>query len=92
MPRALQEAGYATGHFGKWHIGSVQAESPTSPGGAGFDEWLSGLNFFDLDPYLSRKGKYEQVKGQGSVIAMDATIRERVDALWASLGINLPGR
>lgn len=74
IAEALKSAGYVTGHFGKWHIGSVQAESPTSPGGAGFDEWLSGLNFFDIDPYLSRNGKYEQVKGQGSVIAMDATI------------------
>ncbi len=74
IAEALKSAGYVTGHFGKWHIGSVQAKSPTSPGGAGFDEWLSGLNFFDTDPYLSRNGKYEQVKGQGSVIAMDATL------------------
>ena len=74
IAEALKEAGYVTGHFGKWHIGSVQAESPTSPGGQGFDEWLSGLNFFDVDPYLSRNGRYEQIKGQGSVISMDAAI------------------
>ena len=70
----LKDAGYVTGHFGKWHIGSVQPESPTSPGGAGFDEWLSGLNFFDNTPYLSRNGKYEQIKGAGTVITMDATL------------------
>ena len=74
VAEALRDSGYVTGHFGKWHIGSVQPESPTSPGGAGFDEWFSGLNFFDLDPYLSRNGQYENPKGQGSVIAMDATI------------------
>ncbi|MDA7916050.1 sulfatase-like hydrolase/transferase [Verrucomicrobia bacterium] len=74
IAEALKSVGYVTGHFGKWHIGSVQAESPTSPGGAGFDEWLSGLNFFDNDPYLSRNGKYEHLKGPGSVISMDATI------------------
>ena len=74
VAEALKQAGYVTGHFGKWHIGSVQAESPTSPGGAGFDEWLSGLNFFDNDPYLSRNGNYEHLKGPGTVIAMDATI------------------
>jgi len=74
IAEALKGAGYVTGHFGKWHIGSVQADSPTSPGGAGFDEWLSGLNFFDVDPYLSRNGKYEHIKGQGSIISMDATI------------------
>jgi arylsulfatase A-like enzyme len=71
----LRDAGYVTGHFGKWHIGSVQAESPTSPGGAGFDEWLSGLNFFDIDPYLSRNGIYERLNGQGTVITTDETIR-----------------
>ncbi len=74
IAEALKGAGYVTGHFGKWHIGSVQADSPTSPGGAGFDEWLSGLNFFDVDPYLSRNGRYEHIKGQGSIISMDATI------------------
>ncbi|MCZ6673936.1 MAG: sulfatase-like hydrolase/transferase [Verrucomicrobia bacterium] len=74
IAEALKDAGYVTGHFGKWHIGSVQKESPTSPGGAGFDEWFSGLNFFDLDPYLSRNGTYENPKGQGSIISMDATI------------------
>jgi arylsulfatase A-like enzyme len=74
IAEALRDAGYVTGHFGKWHIGSVQKESPTSPGGAGFDEWFSGLNFFDRDPYLSRNGIYENPKGQGSIISMDATI------------------
>ena len=70
----LGKAGYVTGHFGKWHIGSVPSNSPTSPGGAGFDEWLSGLNFFDNDPYLSRNGKYQRIKGAGTVISMDATL------------------
>lgn len=74
IAEALKGAGYATGHFGKWHIGSVQPDSPTNPGGAGFDEWLSGLNFFDNDPYLSRNGKYEHLTGPGSVVTMDATI------------------
>jgi arylsulfatase A-like enzyme len=74
IAEGLKATGYVTGHFGKWHIGSVQAESPTCPGQAGFDEWLSGLNFFDNDPYLSRNGRYEQIKGPGSVISMDATL------------------
>ncbi|MDE0935856.1 MAG: sulfatase-like hydrolase/transferase [Mariniblastus sp.] len=74
IAEALKSSGYVTGHFGKWHIGSVQPDSPTNPGGAGFDEWLSGLNFFDNDPYLSRNGKYEHLKGAGTVISMDATI------------------
>lgn len=74
IAEALKTVGYVTGHFGKWHIGSVQPDSPTNPGGAGFDEWLSGLNFFDNDPYLSRNGHYEHLEGPGTVISMDATI------------------
>lgn len=74
IAEALHEAGYVTGHFGKWHIGSVQRESPTCPGGQGFDEWLSGLNFFDNDPYLSRNGRFEQIIGSGTEITMDATL------------------
>ena len=70
----MKQAGYVTGHFGKWHIGSVQPDSPTSPSGAGFDEWLSGLNFFDNNPYLSRNGKYQQIEGSGTVITMDAAL------------------
>lgn len=74
IAEGMKSAGYVTGQFGKWHIGSVQAESPTCPGQAGFDEWLTGLNFFDNDAYLSRNGKFEQVKGKGTVITMDATL------------------
>lgn len=74
IAEALKSKAYLTAHFGKWHIGSVQKESPTSPGGQGFDHWLSGLNFFDRDPYLSHNGTYKQYKGQGSVIAMDHAI------------------
>lgn len=32
----LSSAGYATGHFGKWHLGSAQGRLPTDQG---FDEW-----------------------------------------------------
>ncbi len=71
IAEALKTKGYLTAHFGKWHIGSVQKESPTSPGGQGFDHWLSGLNFFDRDPYLSLNGTFKQFKGQGTVITMD---------------------
>jgi arylsulfatase len=71
LARALKQAGYATGFFGKWHIGSAQKKSPVCPGALGFDEWLMGLNFFDQDPCLSQGGTYRQFKGQGSVIVMD---------------------
>jgi arylsulfatase A-like enzyme len=74
LPEALKSAGYVTGHFGKWHIGSVQPESPTSPGKIGFDEWLTNLNFFDVDPYFAQNGKIVQLEGQGTVLTMTATL------------------
>ena len=40
LAEALRAAGYATGHFGKWHLGPVKASSPVSPNQSGFDESL----------------------------------------------------
>ncbi|MDF1862162.1 MAG: sulfatase-like hydrolase/transferase [Verrucomicrobiales bacterium] len=74
IAETLKAAGYVTGIFGKVHLGSGQPDSPCNPGGMGFDEWVIGLNFFDNDPYLSRKGKIEHRKGKGSVILMDDAI------------------
>ena len=59
----LSDAGYATTLNGKWHVGSAQKDSPVNPGNSGFDEWVIGLNFFDNDPYLSRNGIVEQIRG-----------------------------
>ena len=76
IAQILRDAGYACGHFGKWHVGPVKAESPTSPGAMGFDEWLSHDNFFEMDPYLSRNGgPPEQFKGESSEIIVEETIR-----------------
>ena len=74
IAEALKTAGYVTGHFGKWHVGSVQKTSPVNPGASGFDEWLSAPNFFDLNPILSRNGVAVQCKGDSSMIAVDAAI------------------
>lgn len=72
----LRDAGYATGHFGKWHVGPVKKSSPTNPGAMGFDEWLSHDNFFELDPFLSRNGgPPQQFMGESSEIIIDDTIR-----------------
>lgn len=72
----LSEAGYACGHFGKWHVGTVKADSPLSPGAMGFDEWLSHDNFFELNPTLSRNGAPpEKIEGESSEILIDEAIR-----------------
>ena len=72
----LRDAGYATAHFGKWHVGPVKKSSPTNPGAAGFDEWLSHDNFFELDPVFSRNGgPPKKFVGESSEILIDEAIR-----------------
>lgn len=70
----LRRAGYATGHFGKWHLGSVCEGGTATPGASGFDEWFSAPNFFDNDPILSREGRAVQTRGEGSMVTVDAAL------------------
>ncbi len=80
LPQALRRAGYTTGHFGKWHLNGVRgpgvpvlADDANHPGRYGFDEWLSVTNYFDIDPLMSRQGRFEQFKGDSSnVIVAEA--------------------
>lgn len=39
LAEALQSVGYATGLFGKWHLGGVNWEGRRGPTNQGFDEW-----------------------------------------------------
>ena len=76
IAKLLRDAGYATGHFGKWHLGAVKAASPLNPGAFGFDEWVSHDNFFELDPWFSRNGAPpEQFKGESSEIVVAEALR-----------------
>jgi arylsulfatase A-like enzyme len=82
LVRALRDAGYTTGHFGKWHLNGysgpgvpVLASDDHNPGEFGFDEWLSVTNFFDRDPLMSRKGKFEEFKGDSSGIIVAEALR-----------------
>ena len=76
IARLLKEKGYLCGHFGKWHLGPVKKSSPTNPGNAGFDEWLSHDNFFELNPTLSRNGGDPQmIAGEGSEIIVAAATK-----------------
>lgn len=72
----LRNAGYRCGHFGKWHVGTVKAGSPTNPGAMGFHEWVSHDNFFELNPSLSRNGGPPEVfRGESSEIVVNEAIR-----------------
>jgi arylsulfatase A-like enzyme len=76
IAQILRKAGYACGHFGKWHVGPVKADSPTNPGAMGFDQWLSHDNFFEMNPILSRNGgEPTRFEGESSEIIIDETIR-----------------
>ena len=71
MPQFFREAGYATGLFGKWHLGDSY---PYRPQDRGFDEVLSfrawGISSLAdywmndyFDPWLLRRGEYQRQKG-----------------------------
>ena len=90
LAEAMKKAGYATGHFGKWHLNGLRgpgvpilANDTHSPGAIGFDEWISVTNFFDRDPIMSRKGRFEEFMGDSSEIAVVEAlkfIREKAKA------------
>ncbi|MEE3370739.1 MAG: sulfatase-like hydrolase/transferase [Planctomycetota bacterium] len=75
LAEVLRQAGYATAHFGKWHLGSVRRTSPAHPGHNGFQHWLSAPNFFDNDPILSRQGAAVQLRGESSGVTVDAALQ-----------------
>ncbi|MEM9158865.1 MAG: arylsulfatase [Verrucomicrobiota bacterium] len=71
----LQENGYATACFGKWHNGSVY---PETPNGQGFDEFLGilgGLSQLYFDPILNHNGEAKQYKGYITEILAEASIQ-----------------
>ena len=82
ISRALDEAGYATGHFGKWHLNGLRgAGVPVLAGDAhgpavfGFDTWLSVTNFFERDPLMSRDGLIAQHEGDSSEVIVGEALR-----------------
>ena len=79
---ALRDAGYATGHFGKWHLNGMRgpgvpmfATDSHHPGKFGFDKWLSVTNFFDRNPIMSRQGKFAEFTGDSSEIIVDEALK-----------------
>lgn len=82
LPQALKQAGYATAHFGKWHLNGVGGrgvpilgDDANHPGHYGFDTWLSVTNYFDLSPLMSRNGKFECLEGEPSELMVRESLR-----------------
>jgi arylsulfatase A-like enzyme len=70
IAKALKTSGYATGHFGKWHLGS----GPVHPTNMGFDiSWYSP-NFFDIGGKLTCGKETAVVTDDSSVFTMDLAI------------------
>jgi arylsulfatase A-like enzyme len=82
VAQALKAVGYATGHFGKWHLNGVSgpgklipASDPLNPGRFGFDEWFSTSNFFETDWSFSHNGQTVQTAGDGSDAIMAQALK-----------------
>ena len=82
LSQALKKAGYATAHFGKWHLGGVQGsampilpDDPNSPKQYGFDEWLSATNYIEMNPLMTHNGKIVGLKGESSVLMVEAGLK-----------------
>jgi len=82
IAQALSSAGYATGHFGKWHLNGLRgagvpvlADDSHHPGAFGFQHWLTTTNFFDMDPLLGRMGEFEEFKGDSSEVVVDEALK-----------------
>ena len=88
LPKTLSAAGYATAHFGKWHLGSSQGRLPNDQG---FDEWYGIPRTTDEAMFPSQPGAkaagaefmhvMEGRKGERSreVVLYDLDQRRRID-------------
>jgi len=82
LPQAVKQAGYATGHFGKWHLngvsgtGKVMPDSdPLAPQNCGFDESFSVSNYFETNSIFGRRGIPEQTTGDGSDVIVGEALK-----------------
>jgi arylsulfatase A-like enzyme len=76
IAQLLRQQGYATGLFGKWHLGPSRAGAPNNPGNMGFDEWVSTDNFFGHSPLMSRNGaEPERHHGESSETVVRQALR-----------------
>ena len=81
IAQVAQQAGYATGHFGKWHLNGVAGpgkvipdSDPLSPRHFGFDESFSVSNYFELDWTFGHNGVAEKATGDGSEVIVSQAL------------------
>lgn len=93
-PSLLSEAGYATGLFGKWHLGRADRFHPTR---FGFDEFTGFLDHGPpSDPVLEKDGREQAFEGLTIDILTEHTIdfieRHRAGPFMAMLSTRSPHR
>ena len=82
IAQAVKTAGYATGHFGKWHLNGVAGpgkvipnSDPCSPRNLGFDESFSVSNYFETNWTFGRNGVLEKTTGDGSDVIVAEVLK-----------------
>ena len=93
LAQLVKQAGYATGHFGKWHLNGVAGpgkvipdSDPLAPRNLGFDESFSVSNYYETDWTFGRNGVAEKARGDGS----DVVVGEALKFIGASAGQKKP--
>lgn len=79
LPEYLKPLGYATGHFGKWHLGDFAGEKRSAPNDNGFDEFFSTtrkVSTVNPEAYWTHNGRVPdaELEGDDSRILMDAAV------------------
>ncbi len=82
IAQLVKQAGYATGHFGKWHLNGIAGPGkiitdadPLAPRNVGFDESFSVSNYFETDWTFGRNGVPEKASGDGSEVIVSEALK-----------------
>jgi N-acetylgalactosamine-6-sulfatase len=79
LPRMLKEAGYATAHFGKWHLTNVHVKDAPSPLEYGYDEF----DCFNVSP------RFKQAPADSTIFrAIDFIERKKDQPFFVNVWIH----